>query len=109
MTPVTAAATFAPESLEGLLTAQAVTIVGASKNSSSVGFLLANLLDGPAPPFDGKINLVNRSRPVLHGIQAVASTDEVEGPPGLVMLFIPPQDCVAALEALPSLPQGAGA
>jgi succinyl-CoA synthetase alpha subunit len=91
--------------IEQLLTPDAVTIVGASENKAPARHLMANLFDGEQP-FPGQVNLVNRSRPTLHGREAFGSTAEVPGDPGLVFLLIPSEHCLEALRGFDKLPQG---
>lgn len=90
--------------LDGVFAPRAVTIVGVSQNSATSMFVLGNLLGESGHAFAGTVNLVNRSTPTLRGLHAVASTDQVEGPPGLVFLFVASAECVAVLEGFTTLP-----
>lgn len=96
---------FTSAAIEALLTPQTVTIVGASENAAPARHLMANLFDGDAP-FGGQINLINRSRPTLYGRTALASTADVEGDPGLVILLVGSPHCLPALRGFSHLPQG---
>lgn len=92
--------------LEEMFAPPAVTIVGASERAAPARYLLGNLAGQPESRFQGRVHLVNRKAPVLHGIQAVSSTAAVEGAPGLAFLLLAPGNCVEALEGFAELPTG---
>jgi acetate---CoA ligase (ADP-forming) len=90
----------------GLFSPAAITIVGASERIAAFRSLMRNLTEPAAAGYPGTIQLVNRSGRAIGDRPVVTSPAELAGPPGLVFLMIPPEDCVAALDAMPSRPSG---
>ena len=83
--------------VERLLRPRSIAIVGASTNREALGTrVLANL----RARFTGDIHLINPKRPVIEGITALASVDELPDGVDAAVLAIPRAGVVAAVEAL---------
>ena len=98
--------TFSDSDFAGAFAPRAVTVVGASATSYPTQYLIQNLLVKEECRFAGPLYLINRSRPVIQGIQAFESTADIEGEPGLVIVLIPTEQSVAALNGFKRRPQG---
>src|SRR5580700_6239746 len=71
-------------SLERLLKPRAITIIGASPNSSSSRRLVSNI---QRSGFTGKINLVNPSHAEIDGLAAYPDVGRIPGPLGTIVLL----------------------
>jgi acetyl coenzyme A synthetase (ADP forming)-like protein len=78
-----------------LFDARAVAVIGASADPSKVGgSVLANLRAGG---YAGRVVAVNRARPVVQGLAAVASILDVDGPVDIAVLAVPAPAVLPAL------------
>jgi acyl-CoA synthetase (NDP forming) len=91
------------KSVRGLFTPSAVTLIGGSERSVTTLRFLANLqrtdLLSRLP-----ITVVNPHGADLPGVDVVSSVTELEGPPGLVVLMLPGDRCLQALQELADSP-----
>ena len=88
------------------LSPEAITVVGASPSVPSSEGLLRNLRREEMP-FDRPIHVVNPNRREVCGIPCVKSLAEVDGPVGVVFLFVPSETCLDVLNLLPRSAAGA--
>lgn len=87
--------------LDGIFSPGSVTVVGASSRPDNPGTLLLRALQEMG--FEGPLYPVNPNHPEIQGLSCFPSLFELPGPPGLVILSVPPgsvpmlvRECVEA-------------
>jgi acyl-CoA synthetase (NDP forming) len=84
----------------GLLDPPSITLIGASESNAVTGILLHNLLQKNECRFTGKLNIVNRRKADVHGLSSVESVGKLDGPVGLAVLLLPPDQVPVVLEEM---------
>ncbi len=74
--------------LDGIFNPGSVTVVGASSRPDNPGTLLLRALKEMG--FEGPLYPVNPNHPEIQGLECFPSLLELPGPPGLVILSVPP-------------------
>jgi acetate---CoA ligase (ADP-forming) len=90
-------------SLERLLKPRAITIIGASPNSSSSRRLVSNI---QRSGFTGKINLVNPSHAEIDGLAAYPDVGRIPGPLGTIVLLTGAEASIQSLGSVSERPDG---
>jgi acetyltransferase len=86
-----------PSSLDPLFRPRSVAVVGASRDRRSVGgSILHNLLTFE---FQGEVFPVNPRATVVHSLKCYASVEDIPDPVDLVVIAVPRQHTIAALES----------